>query len=46
MKALKELIQLIEPEPFMYQAAGIVVGIGIIVGMVGSAGAVKRYLKI
>lgn len=41
-----ELIQLIEPEPFMYQAAGIVVGIGIIVGMVGSAGAVKRYLKI
>lgn len=41
-----ELIQLIEPEPFMYQASGIVVLIGIIVGMVGSAGAVKRYLKI
>lgn len=41
-----ELIQLIEPEPFMYQAAGIVIVIGIIVGMVGSAGAVKRYLKI
>ena len=41
-----ELIQLIEPEPFMYQASGIVLLIGMIVGMVGSAGAVKRYLKI
>lgn len=41
-----ELIRLIEPEPFMYQAAGIVALIGMIVGMVGSAGAVKRYLKI
>lgn len=41
-----ELIKLIEPEPFMYQAAGIVALIGMIVGMVGSAGAVKRYLKI
>ena len=41
-----ELIKLIEPEPFMYQAAGIVIIIGILVGMVGSAGAVKRYLKV
>lgn len=41
-----ELIKLIEPEPFMYQAAGIVALIGMIVGMVGSAGAVKRYLNI
>lgn len=41
-----ELIKLIEPEPFMYEAAGIVALIGMIVGMVGSAGAVKRYLKI
>lgn len=41
-----ELIKLIQPEPFIYQASGIIVGIGILVGMVGSAGAVKKYLKI
>ena len=41
-----KLIQLIEPEPFIYQASVIVVGIGILVGMIGSASAVKRYLKI
>ena len=41
-----QLIQLIEPEPFIYTTAGIVVIIGIIVGMIGSAGAVRRYLKI
>ena len=41
-----ELIKLIEPEPFIYQASGIIIVIGIIVGMVGSAGAVKRYLKV
>ena len=40
------LIQLIQPEPFIYQIALIVVGIGILVGMIGSASAVKRYLKI
>ncbi|MBQ8131881.1 MAG: FtsX-like permease family protein, partial [Bacilli bacterium] len=41
-----ELIKLIEPEPFIYNASGIVIIIGILVGMVGSAGAVKRYLKV
>lgn len=41
-----QLIQLIEPEPFIYSTAGIVVVIGILVGMVGSAGAVRKYLKI
>lgn len=41
-----ELIQLIRPEPFIYQASGIIIAIGIVVGMVGSASAVKRYLKI
>lgn len=40
------LIQLIQPEPFIYQASLIVLGIGILVGMIGSASAVKRYLKI
>lgn len=41
-----QLIELIEPEPFIYSTAGIVVIIGILVGMVGSAGAVRKYLKI
>ena len=41
-----QLIQLIEPEPFIYSTAGIVVIIGILVGMVGSASAVRKYLKI
>ena len=40
------LIQLIKPEPFIYQTALIVIAIGIFVGMIGSASAVKRYLKI
>ena len=40
------LIQLIKPEPFIYQASIIVIIIGIVVGMIGSASAVKRYLKI
>ncbi len=41
-----KLIQLIQPEPFIYQTALAVIGIGILVGMIGSASAVKRYLKI
>ena len=41
-----ELIKLIQPEPFIYSASLMVLVIGIIVGMIGSASAVKRYLKI
>ena len=41
-----QLIQLIKPEPFMYQASVIVLGIGILVGMIGSASAVRKYLKV
>ncbi len=41
-----ELIKLIKPEPFIYNVSLIVLGIGILVGMIGSAGAVRRYLKI
>ena len=41
-----ELIQLIKPEPFMYTTSLIVLGIGILVGMIGSASAVKKYLKV
>jgi len=40
------LIRLIEPEPFIYTASLMVVVIGIIVGMIGSASAVRRYLKV
>lgn len=41
-----QLIQLIVPEPFIYKISLIVIGIGIVVGMVGSASAVRKYLKI
>ena len=41
-----KLIELIRPEPFIYQASLIIIGIGILVGMVGSASAVKKYLKV
>ncbi|MBR2828517.1 MAG: permease-like cell division protein FtsX [Bacilli bacterium] len=41
-----ELIKLIEPEPFIYQASLMIIIIGIVVGMIGSAGAVKKYLKV
>lgn len=40
------MIALIEPEPFIYMVSGIVLVIGIIVGMIGSASAVRKYLKI
>ena len=41
-----ELIKLIKPEPFIYTTSLIVLAIGIMVGMIGSASAVKKYLKI
>lgn len=41
-----ELIKLIKPEPFIYNTSVVIVIIGILVGMVGSAGAVRKYLKI
>lgn len=41
-----QLIQLMKPEPFIYQASGIIVIIGILVGMIGSASAVRKYLKV
>lgn len=40
------LITLIQPEPFVYIASLIILGIGMLVGMVGSAGAVRKYLKV
>ena len=41
-----QLIKLIEPEPFIYSTSGIVLIIGIMVGMIGSASAVRKYLKV
>lgn len=40
------LITLIKPEPFIYMSSLTVLGIGMLVGMVGSAGAVRKYLKV
>ncbi len=41
-----ELIKLVSPEPFIYQVSLIVLGVGILVGMIGSSGAVRKYLKV
>lgn len=41
-----KLIVLIKPEPFIYTTSVMVIIIGILVGMIGSASAVKKYLKI
>ncbi len=41
-----QLIELIKPEPFIYQTSIIILLIGIIVGMIGSASAVRKYLKV
>ncbi len=41
-----KLIVLIKPEPFIYTTSLMVIIIGILVGMIGSASAVKKYLKV
>jgi cell division transport system permease protein len=45
-KLFTDLIQLIEPEPFVYLVSIALLVIGICVGMLGSLRAVKKYLKI
>lgn len=40
------LIQLIKPEPFVYVVSLIVLLIGMLVGMIGSYRAVRKYLKV
>lgn len=40
------LASLVSPVPFIYNVSGILLVIGIVVGMVGSYQAVKKYLKI
>lgn len=40
------IIKLIEPTPFIYYISAILLGIAVLIGMLGSFGAVRRYLKI
>ena len=41
-----DIIKLVKPAPFIYYASIIVVVIGIVVGMIGSGRAVRKYLKV
>lgn len=41
-----QLLKMVNPEPFIYIVSLIVLVIGIIVGMIGSYRAVKKYLKV
>lgn len=41
-----QFIKLVNPYPFVFEVSGVLVIIGVLVGMIGSSGAVKRYLKI
>lgn len=41
-----KFIKLIKPEPFVYYISLILLGIGMLVGMIGSIRAVRKYLKI
>ncbi len=43
---LTPILELIEPEPFMYKISLILAITGMVVGMIGSATAVKKYLKV
>ena len=40
------LAKLIEPSPFVYTTSLLLIVIGMVVGMIGSYRAVKKYLKI
>ena len=40
------LASLVTPLPFVYYVSAVLIGIGIIVGMIGSYLAVRKYLKI
>ncbi len=45
-KILTDIIDIINPSFVMFKTCMIVLGIGIVVGMLGSASAVRKYLKI
>lgn len=41
-----QMIELVKPEPFIYMVSGITAIIGMLVGMIGSSSAVRKYLKV
>jgi len=45
-KLFSPLIKLVSPTPYVYTLSLILIGIGAVVGMIGSARAVRKYLKI
>lgn len=45
-KLFSQFIKLVKPYPFVFMISGILVLIGVVVGMVGSSSAVRKYLKI
>lgn len=45
-KIFSQFIKLVEPFPFVFIISGVLAVIGIIVGMIGSSSAVRKYLKI
>lgn len=45
-KLFTQFIKLIEPNPFIYLVSLVLLAIGMVVGMFGSAKAVRKYLKI
>lgn len=46
LENISPFLQLVEPTPFIYIVSLILLGMGTIVGMFGSASSVKKYLKI
>lgn len=45
-KLFSQFIKLVDPYPFVFIVSGVLAVIGIIVGMIGSSSAVRKYLKI
>lgn len=45
-KIFSQFIKLVDPFPFVFMVSGVLAVIGIIVGMIGSSSAVRKYLKI
>lgn len=45
-KIFSSIIRLVDPHPFVFMISGIIIIVGMLVGMIGSYRAVRRYLKI
>lgn len=45
-KIFSSIIKLVDPYPFVFVVSGIIVIVGMLVGMIGSYRAVRRYLKV